>query len=145
MSYTLVSDLVSQLVNDGLMVEPSILWESSSTVPQGYVISTDPAVLTGLTDWTPVLITGSWGVGVAPTPNAIMPNVVNLQQYQAYEAVNAVGLIINTFGYANSSTVDQGYVIAQNPIAGSSNPPGTVCSLTISLGPVVLPVYVTVP
>ena len=145
MSYTLVSDLVSQLVNDGLMVEPSILWESSDTVPQGYVISTVPADLTGLTDWTPVLITGSWGVGIAPTPNVTMPSVVNLQQYQAYEAVNAVGLIINTFQYANSSIVDQGYVISQSPTGGTSLPPGTVCSLTISLGPVVLPVYVTVP
>jgi beta-lactam-binding protein with PASTA domain len=134
------------LVNTGLILNPSVWWEPSpnSAVPYGYIIAINPASGTQVNEWTPIQVTVSNGPASTAT-TITMPNVVGLQQYQAYEAINNAGFIINTNAYTSSNTVPQGYVIAQSLSVGTVTSPGTVVSLTISTGPATSALTAVVP
>jgi beta-lactam-binding protein with PASTA domain len=80
-----------------------------------------------------------------PLTPGYVPNVVGMQSYQAYVAVNQVGILVNTFVYANSNSVPAGYVISQSLAAFTTVPTGTVIVLTVSLGPATSVATVTVP
>ena len=71
-------------------------------------------------------------VQVAPV-NAV-PNVVNMAQEQAEEAIRSAGFEVGNVSTAKSDSVQEGHVISQDPGAGSHREEGTRVNLVISGG-----------
>ena len=132
--YTDLYLYIAQLVNAGMLVQPNVNWITSPTVPYGKVISVVPVGGTSVNLWTYVTINASLGLAVGVVPN-LVPNVVNLQAYDAEKACWAAQLDVGQRIYAFSNTVPAGYVIGQTTAAGSYQIPGTTIQLTVSLGP----------
>jgi RHS repeat-associated protein len=65
----------------------------------------------------------------------VVPNVVGMTQADAQAAITGAHLVVGTVTTVNSLTVPAGYVISQNPLAGSSAPLGSPIDLVVSLGP----------
>jgi len=114
----------------------TITTEYSDTVPEGRVISQDPAAGTNIYPDSSVDLVVS--LGVEPVT---VPNVVWLQQPAAELAITDAGLTVGTVSTENSDTVPEGHVISQNPAAAASVSPGSPVHLVVSLGVE----YVTVP
>jgi YD repeat-containing protein len=102
----------------------------SDTIPQGQVISQNPApgalaFFGSVVDFTVSL--GRQMISV--------PDVLGLSQANAEASINAAALTVGTVTSAHSETVSAGLVISQNPVAGTSVLQGSVVDLVISLGP----------
>ena len=65
--------------------------------------------------------------------NAV-PNVVNMAQEQAEEAIRSAGFEVGNVSTAKSDSVQEGHVISQDPGAGSHRAEGTRVNLVISGG-----------
>src|SRR5262249_23449044 len=107
----------------------TITTANSDTVPQGQVISQNPAAGTSVPPDRAVGLVISLG-----RANVTVPNIVGLPQAAAGSAILAANLTVGTITTANSDTVPQGKVISQNPAAGTSVPPDRAVALVISLG-----------
>jgi len=101
----------------------------SETVPQGRVISQNPAAGTFQLRDSVVYLSVSLG----PEPR-VVPNLVNLQQSAAEALLRDRGLAANTDS-EYSSSVAKGLVMSQNPADGARVPRGTVVTIKVSLGP----------
>jgi hypothetical protein len=66
----------------------------------------------------------------------LVPDVVGMLEGEARTAITSAGLALGTVDYENSDTVLEGYVISQDPPAGTSVDEGSNVNLTVSLGPV---------
>jgi hypothetical protein len=73
----------------------------------------------------------------APVP---VPDVTGLAQAEAETAIVSAGLVVGTVTTANSDTVPAGNVISQDPVGGTLLPTGSAVDITVSLGPVPVPV-----
>jgi len=71
---------------------------------------------------------------VVPGPVRV-PDVVGESRANAGSMIRAAGLVVGTITEVYSDTVAAGYVISQNPTAGTEVPEGVSVDLTISLGP----------
>ena len=71
----------------------------------------------------------------AVSGNVTVPNVVNLTQAAAQSAITGAGLTVGTVSTQSSPTVPAGIVMAQNPAAGNSVPPGSPVDIVVSSGP----------
>lgn len=98
----------------------------SATVPEGQVISQDPAPGTDTAPGTPVHIVISKG----PAPVAV-PNVVNKTEAEATATLTAAGFKVTVTHQAVEATA--GTVIAQKPASGKVKP-GTTVAITVSSG-----------
>ena len=102
----------------------------SDTVPSGNVISQDPASGASIATGSPVNLTVSQG----PLPQETVPNVVGLTQSAASVVLSQVYLNVGTISQAYSPTVPAGFVISQNPAAGTTLSYGSIVNIVVSIG-----------
>jgi beta-lactam-binding protein with PASTA domain len=119
----------------------TITRQPSTTVPDGYVISQNPAAGTpALLGASVNLVVSSGGPVLAVVPNT----VTDATQYgndfgigteaNAINAINAAGFVLGLVTTQPSPTVPLGYVISQNPPGGTLAPWDTSVSLVVSAG-----------
>ena len=102
----------------------------SSTVPEGRVISQDPAEGASVPRGSAVDLVVSIG------PERVeAPDVVGLTEADAAEAIANAGLIVGAVSEVYSTTVAPGIVIGQDPVADEDAPMGSAVDLVVSLGP----------
>jgi beta-lactam-binding protein with PASTA domain len=114
---------------------PVVVAEESTTVPEGTVISQDPAAGGSLDEGSNVTINVSAG-----TTQLQLPNLVGGTEQQAREALAGLGLPDPEVTPEESADQPAGTVLAQDPPEGLV-PAGTVVKLTVSsgVGKVVIP------
>jgi eukaryotic-like serine/threonine-protein kinase len=112
----------------GLKVD-MVRHQSSTTLPQGYVISTSPGAFASVPPGTAVDISVSSG-----KPQVKVPNVVNQSQSSAKSTLQGAGFKVQT-SMQTSSTVKPGNVISQNPTGGTQVASGSTVSLVIAKAP----------
>jgi len=110
-------------------LNPSVNEVYSETVPQGRVISQNPAAGTFQMRDSVVYLSVSLG----PEPR-VVPNLVNLQQSTAEAILRDRGLVVDADS-EYSPTVGKGLVMSQNPADGARVPRGSVVNIIVSLGP----------
>jgi beta-lactam-binding protein with PASTA domain len=103
-------------------------YEYSETVPEGRVISQDPAA------GTLVLIGSSVDLVVSLGQSALVPGVIGQSEANAVSAINDASLEVGTVTYDYSDTVAAGLVISQDPVGGTLVPIGSSVDLVVSLG-----------
>lgn len=119
----------TSIIDHGLVVG-TITTQSSSTVPAGSVISSNPVA------GTLVALGSAVNLVIAGTPVTVtVPDVVGLTQSNAETAITNAGLVVGTISTASSDTVAAGDVISQNPLAGTSVAQGSAVNLVVSTGP----------
>jgi serine/threonine-protein kinase len=107
--------------------------EASSTYAEGQVIRTDPAagIVVATGDTISVYVsTGKKAVAV--------PDVTNMTQDAAKQALQAAGLTLGPVTTQNSATVPANVVMETSPAAGSNAHEGDAIGLTVSSGKVTL-------
>ncbi len=129
------SDAHDAIENARLDVE-GVTYQHHPTVPQGHVISQNPAAGTRLDVWGNVSLVVSEGPG-----EITVPHVVGLAQAAAESAITTAGFAVGTITHTTNATVPAGEIISQNPAGGASAAPGTAVNFVISDGPM----PVTVP
>jgi probable HAF family extracellular repeat protein len=119
----------------------TITRQPSTTVPDGYVISENPAAGTPALMFSTVnLVVSSGGPVIAVVPNTVTDpsqygNVFGIgTASNAVKAINAAGFAVGSVTTQTSATVPPGYVISQNPAGGTSAPWDTSVSLVVSAG-----------
>ena len=115
--------------------------QSSTTVPDGYVISENPAAGTPALLGSPVnLVVSSGGPVIAVVPNTVTDptqygNLFGIgTEANAINAINAAGFVLGLVTTQPSPTVPLGYVISQNPSGGTLAPWDSSVSLVVSAG-----------
>ena len=78
---------------------------------------------------------------ITVTLDITVPDIVGLPQAVAEQAIAAASLAVGTVGSMNNETVPAGFVISQDPSAGTPAVEGSAVNFVVSLGPVL----VTVP
>ena len=106
--------------------------EHSDTVPEGSVVSQEPAGGTQVACGSAVDLVISLGPCVAP-------NVVGLSQAAATTTLADAGLTVGVVTFEHSDTAPEGSVIGQEPAGGTQVACGSAVDLVISLGPCVAP------
>lgn len=99
-----------------------------SPLPQGTVISTDPAP--GTEVWTTTKVTLNIPVVTTPT----VPAIVGMTPVNAGAALASAGLTIGTTTSACSNTMASGLVAVALPAPGTTVPNGSAVAVTISTG-----------
>ena len=117
----------SELQEAGFTV--SATQQSSSSVPQGDVISQDPAAGSSAARGSTVDITVSTGPGAVS-----VPTVVGQSQSQAIDTLEDAGFTVEITEEA-SDTVSAGHVIRQDPTAGVQAQEGAEVTIFVSTGP----------
>jgi beta-lactam-binding protein with PASTA domain len=112
-----------------------VVIRSSSTVPAGQVIATDPPVAASAPRGSLVTLLVSSGA-----PQAIVPDVTGESQTQATNDLAHAGFNVTQSTQA-SSTVGAGDVISQSPKGGVSAPHGATVTIVVATAPAT----VTVP
>ena len=102
----------------------------SATIPQGTVISTNPAGGTKANQGA--LITVTVSNGLQPVQ---VPPVVNESPAQAGASLAAAGLQVGSTAQQASANVPVGEVTGTNPAAGTTVPTGTKVTIYVSTGP----------
>jgi serine/threonine-protein kinase len=113
----------------------------SETVPEGSIISQDPAAGTPVQKGSSVKYVVS--KGAPPAKEVKVPDVKNLTIDQASARLSQEGLVLGTATEEYSETVGLGKVISQSPGANQKATEGSAVNVVVSLGP--QPVKVTVP
>jgi hypothetical protein len=113
------------LVNANLSVG-AVTTATSATVAAGIVLTQDPPAATNVPSGTPVALLVSTGPSV--------PNVVNLTQTAAANAIISAGLSVGTISNAPDGIVPAGSVVSQDPAPATSAPIGSPVNLVVSLG-----------
>lgn len=98
-------------------------------VPQGQVISSDPAAGATVDQGSAVTIMVSLGPGTVS-----VPKVIGLTKSDATALLTSLGLTASSV-QAPSDTVPAGSVISVDPGVGAAVPPGSAVQLTVSSGP----------
>jgi beta-lactam-binding protein with PASTA domain len=138
-----INTVVNALINNGLMITPSIVW-APSTFNYGTVSSISPQGGATVPLWTYVTLTVSSGP-LNTVTNVTVPNLIGLQQYYAHQSIGQTGLTWLVDLYQYSATVPATCVIAQSIAAGTSVTPSTTIQITVSLGPQPTQTLVVVP
>ncbi len=113
--------------------------EFHATVPEGQVISQNPAGGTQVLPGSAVSLLVSMG----PEPDPVtVPDVVGETEASASSAISGAGLTVGTITREFHATVPEGQVISQNPAGGAQVLPGSAVSLVVSMGPEPDPVAV---
>lgn len=103
---------------------------ASSTVPAGSVIQTQPVANTVTNPNTLVTIIVSVGPEAFP-----IPYVLDLETDRAVYVVEESGFVVGQKLEVNDDKIPRGFVISQNPVAGTKMSPGSTVDLVISGGP----------
>lgn len=108
----------------------TVSFQSDSSIPDGAVVSQNPAANTTLPSGSSVDLVVSTG----PATIAV-PDVVGLSETQAVSDIEDAGLAVGTVSRQNSDTVPVDDVISQDPPASTMVSPGSSVDLVVSLGP----------
>ncbi|MDX2026302.1 Stk1 family PASTA domain-containing Ser/Thr kinase [Microcella sp.] len=115
-------------------LQPEPTTEVSDTVPEGEIISTDPAA--GITVSPGQVIT----VVVSSGPQPIdVPSLTLLTLAEAQALLAEKGLVVGTVTAENSSSVSKDVVIRSDPESGTELRPGDSVNLVVSTGLVRVP------
>jgi len=118
----------------GVDLVPLEMRESSTTVPEGQVVRTDPEQGARVAPNTQVDVYVSTG---AVTVN--VPSVVNMDVAGASAALEAAGVTVGSQSVEHSPNVAEGVVLRTDPVAGTETREGEVVNLIVSDGMVALP------
>jgi beta-lactam-binding protein with PASTA domain len=117
----------------------TITRQNSATVPEGAIISQDPAAGTQAVPGGSVSLVVSLGPG-----DVMVPDVTGMTQEAAGTALQGAHLTAGTVTQQCSDTVAEGKIISQNPVPTTQASRGSSVALVVSTGP--CPVsYVSVP
>jgi len=105
-------------------------YQSSTSVPQGQIISQNPTAGSDIDKGATVTYVVSSG-----EPTYEVPSVIGYSESSARNAIEGKGFTWGGTSSEYSDTVDAGSVISQSPSAGTYTQKGTSVSVVISLGP----------
>ena len=111
----------------------TITEQYSDTVPEGHVISQNPAAGAEVEAGSAVDLVVSGGP--EPAENITVPDVVGESQSTAESMITNTGLEVGMVTEEYSNTVSDGYVISQYPAAGESVLVGSSIDIVVSKGP----------
>ena len=103
---------------------------ADSSVPAGFVITTQPPANTITNPDTLVTIIVSVGPEAFP-----IPYVVDLEIARAVYVITESGFQVGQQLEINDDNIPRGFIISQNPIAGTKMSPDSTVDLVISAGP----------
>ena len=103
---------------------------ADSSVPAGSVIRTQPPSNTVINPDSLVTIIVSVGPEAFP-----IPYVLDIETERAIYVVEESGFILGQLLEVNDESIPRGFVISQNPVAGTKMSPGTKVDLVVSKGP----------
>ena len=103
---------------------------ADSSVPTGFVITTQPPANTITNPDTLVTIIVSVGPEAFP-----IPYVVDLEVARAVYVITESGFQVGQQLEINDDNIPRGFIISQNPIAGTKMSPDSTVDLVISAGP----------
>jgi beta-lactam-binding protein with PASTA domain len=103
---------------------------ADSSVPAGSVIRTQPPSNTVINPDSLVTIIVSVGPEAFP-----IPYVLDIESERAIYVVEESGFTLGQLLEVNDENIPRGFVISQNPIAGTKMSPGTKVDLVVSKGP----------
>ena len=103
---------------------------ADSSVPAGFVISTQPTANTITNPDTLVTIIVSVGPEAFP-----IPYVVDLEIARGVYVIQESGFIVGQQLEINDDNIPRGFIISQNPVAGTKMGPDSTVDLVISAGP----------
>ena len=121
-------DAVMAILGSNLTVG-TVTQKPSSTAPAGVVINQAPEAGSQIEPGGKVDLVVSSGVALI-----IVQNVVGQSQSDAEAAILGLGLTVGTVVEQPSSTIPAGFVISQDPEAGTPIPPGGKVDLVVSSG-----------
>ena len=103
---------------------------ADASVPAGSVIRTQPPSNTVINPDSLVTIIVSVGPEAFP-----IPYVLDIETERAIYVVEESGFILGQLLEVNDESIPRGFVISQNPVAGTKMSPGTKVDLVVSKGP----------
>ena len=103
---------------------------ADASVPDGFVISTQPAANTVTNPDTLVTIIVSVGPEAFP-----VPYVVDLETARGVYVIQESGFVVGQQLEINDDNIPLGFIISQNPVAGTKLGPESTVDLVISAGP----------
>ena len=103
---------------------------ADASVPAGSVIRTQPPSNTVINPDSLVTIIVSVGPEAFP-----IPYVLNIETERAIYVVEESGFTLGQLLEVNDENIPRGFVISQNPVAGTKMSPGTSVDLVVSKGP----------
>jgi serine/threonine-protein kinase len=103
---------------------------ADSSVPAGSVIRTQPPFNTVINPDSLVTIIVSVGPEAFP-----IPYVLDIETERAIYVVEESGFTLGQLLEVNDENIPRGFVISQNPVAGTKMSPGTTVDLVVSKGP----------
>jgi len=103
---------------------------ADSSVPAGSVIRTQPPSNTVINPDSLVTIIVSVGPEAFP-----IPYVLDIETERAIYVVEESGFTLGQLLEVNDENIPRGFVISQNPVAGTKMSPGTSVDLVVSKGP----------
>ena len=103
---------------------------ADSSVPAGSVIRTQPPSNTVINPDSLVTIIVSVGPEAFP-----IPYVLDIETERAIYVIEESGFILGQLLEVNDESIPRGFVISQNPVAGTKMSPGTKVDLVVSKGP----------
>ena len=103
---------------------------ANASVPAGSVIRTQPPSNTVVNPDSLVTIIVSVGPEAFP-----IPYVLDIETERAIYVIEESGFTLGQLLEVNDDSIPRGFVISQNPVAGTKMSPGTTVDLVISKGP----------
>jgi serine/threonine-protein kinase len=103
---------------------------ANATVPAGSVIRTQPPSNTVINPDSLVTIIVSVGPEAFP-----IPYVLDIETERAIYVIEESGFTLGQLLEVNDDSIPRGFVISQNPVAGTKMSPGTTVDLVVSKGP----------
>ena len=122
------AEALSQLQSLGFKV--GIENSADPNVPSGSVIKTQPAA--NIVTSPDSLVTIIVSVGPEAFP---IPYIVDLETARGIYIIEQSGFIIGQKIEVNDDNVPRGFIISQNPVAGTKMSPGSTVDLVVSTGP----------
>ncbi len=103
---------------------------ADTSVPAGSVIRTQPPSNTIINPDSLVTIIVSVGPEAFP-----VPYVLDIETERAVYVIEESGFVLGQLLEVNDENTPRGFVISQNPVAGTKMSPGTIVDLVVSKGP----------
>jgi beta-lactam-binding protein with PASTA domain len=100
--------------------------QSSSSVPEGSVIGTDPPAGTPQPKGATIVVIVSSGPA-----EATVPSVVGLSEANAINTLQSDGFVPNVIEQDTNDPTEAGRVISQSPTGSSSAPEGSTVDITV--------------
>lgn len=116
---------------EGMNLKVTTEYEYSKDVEQGVVIKMMPVSGSQVKTGETVTITVSRG---REAKEGEVPNLLNMNESEAREALDKAGLVAQLGGTVGSSTVEAGKVVAQNYPAGTKLASGSIVEYVLSSG-----------